>query len=794
MSLTLDTLRRDLRTSFRNLRRRPGFAATAITTLAVGIGTVVALVSVVRTTLLAALPFVESDRLVSVAHSIDGEGHGGNPMRLADLAAGVGKIATVGGYYTEGAVWLRPGEGAEPERLRALRSYGDFLGALGVAPVAGRGFTEDELRPESHALMLGERFWRSRLNGDPAEVGRPFRLDDRIYTVVGVLPRSLGDTFHVDLVSPGPEVTNRKAGFLGVIARLREGTSLSAGRAAFAALGARMAREQPGTDAGLALGLSPAAEELAGTPLRGRLLMVLATAGFVLLIVCVNLACLMLARAPQTIREGSIRSALGAGKGSLIQSSLTESLALAVLGGGLGLLLASAGVRLLASRLPADLPNVERLAEIGLDGPAVAFSLGLTLLCGLLFGALPAWRVARRSSFAGLRGRNGGDREGSFLRSGLVVAELALSLVLLIGASLTAQTLLRLQAMPLGFAPERLLALQISLPWDTPKTKLNAFYRDLLAELGAIPGVRTAAFADRLPFEGESQGGELALPGRTFGEGAKTTPVSRRAVSAEYFSAVGTPLIAGRGLGRQSPGKQAVVNQAFARRFFAEGAVGQVLELDGHCYEIAGVVGDLRQTTVQAAAPPEVFTLYDDTFWAIGNFVVRAEGRPEDLAAEVRAAVLRVDPTQVIDRLQTMDDQLHEAYAAPRTTASLIGAFSLVALLLAAIGLYGVLATDVEARRREFGVRMALGAAPRTILYRALLRGALLAALGIAFGLAGGLALRKSIASLLYGGGAGDLGAFALAALVLFVVALLAADGPARRASKVDPAVALRAE
>src|SRR6185295_5786778 len=380
-----------------------------------------------------------------------------------------------------------------------------FLDALSVAPIAGRGFTADELRPESRALMLGERFWRSRLNGDPAEVGRPIRLGDEIYTVVGVLPRSVGDTFHADLVSPGPEVKNRKAGFLGVIARLKDGVSLPAARARFAALGARMAQEHADTDAGLALQLVPAVEDLAGTPLRGPLLVVLATAGFVLLIVCVNLACLMLARAPQTIREGSIRAALGAGRGSLLQASLTESLTLAGLGGSLGLLFAAAAVRLLASRLPADLPHVERLGEMGLDGSAVAFSLGLTVFCGLLFGVLPAWRVARRSSFAGLRARSVGDREGGVLRSGLVAVELALSLVLLIGATLTGQTLLRLQSRPLGFAPDRLLALQISLPWDTPQAKLNGFYRDLLGELAAIPGVRTAAFADRLPFDGESQ-------------------------------------------------------------------------------------------------------------------------------------------------------------------------------------------------------------------------------------------------------------------------------------------------
>ncbi len=799
MRSSLDTLRRDLKIALRNLRRRPGFAFTAIATLAVGIGAVVALVSVVQTTLLGALPFPAPERLVSVDQTIDGEEHGGNPVRLADLAAGAKTIAAVGGYYGEGVVWLRSGEGVEPERLRALCIYGDLLDLLAAAPIAGRTFTANELRPDSRALLLSELFWRTRLGADPAAVGRPFRLGDQIYTVVGVLPGSVGDTLGADLVVAGAEFTNRKAGFLKVIARLADGVSLPAARTAFSALGARMAKDHADTDAGIAFGLTPAVEELTGTPLRAPLLMVLATAGFVLLIVCVNLACLMLSRAPQAIREGSIRAALGAGRGSLLRTALTESLVLAAIGGGLGLLLAAAGVRLLASRLPADLPNVRRLGEIGLDSSTVAVALALTLLCGLLFGLAPAWRVAHRSTFVGLRGRTAGDREGGFLRSGLVVVELALSLVLLIGAGLTGQTLLRLEGTPLGFVPERLLTLRIDQSWDTPQEKLNGFYRDLLAELAAIPGVRSAAFADRLPFEGESQGGELALPGRTFAQGAKTTPVSRRAVSADYFSTVGTPLLAGTGLKSQSAGKQAVVNDAFARRYLGvaenrAGAIGQTFGLNGRSYEIVGVVADLRQTTLQTAVPPEVFTLYDDTFWAIGNFVIRAEGRPEALAAAVRAAVRRVDPTQVIDQMESMETQIHAAYAAPRTTASLVGGFSIVALLLAAIGLYGVLASDVEARRREFGVRMALGATPQSILRRAILRGALLAALGVAFGLAGGIALRRAITSLLYASGPSDFGAFAVAALVLFVVALLAADGPARRASKVDPAVALRAE
>ena len=794
MRLTVDTLARDLRTSLRNLRRRPGWSALAVAMLALGIGSVIALTTVVRVTLLSPLPFPAPERMVVVEHRIGGEVHGGNPVRLADLSAGAAKVAAVGGSYTEGAVWLREGEGAEPERLNVLRIYGDFLEVLAVPPVAGRSLSPAELVPDSRALMLSERFWRGRLGADPAAVGRGLRVGDGVYTIVGVLPRGVGDTFRSDLVFAGPEMTSRKAGFLGVVARLRDGVSLPTARATFSALATRMASEHAESDAGLAFALLPAADDLAGTPLSGRLWMVLATAGFVLLIVCVNLACLLLARAPQAIREGSIRAALGAGRGSLLKTALSESLLLAALGGIAGVALAVPLVRLLATRLPASLPNLPRLGETGLDGATAALALGLALLTGLLVGALPAWRVARRSSFSGLRGRTAGDREGGRLRSGLVVVELALSLVLLIGAGLTAQTLLRLQAVPLGFAPDRLLALRIAFPWDTDPEKLNAIYRDLIQELGALPGARSAAFADRLPFEGESQGGELGLPGRTFAEGAKTVKISRRAVSAAYFETVGTPLLAGSPLGSRSAGQEAVVNQAFARRFFPKGAVGERLTLDGHLYRIAGVVGDLRQETTQKAAPPEVFTVYEDTLWAIGNFVVRATGRPEDLADEVRAAVRRVVPGQVIDELRTMDASLDEAYAAPRTTASLAGGFSLVALLLTALGLYGVLAADVEARRREFGVRMALGATPRKILYRSISRGALLAALGIALGLGGGLALRRAIAGLLFESGTGDLGAFLLAALLLFAVALLAADGPARRASRVDPAEALRAE
>ncbi len=789
----------DLRIAVRQLGgRHRGFAATAMLTLALGVGATTAIWSVVHGTLLAELPVEHPERLVTLEGTIDGEGMGGNPLRLLDLEAGAAGLAKVAGFYGEQAVFRGVGGDAEPRRVQALRTYGDVVTVLGTPPLLGRNFSKEERRPESGVTLISERFWRRELQGDPEILGRSLTLSGANLTVVGVLPSSISSLFGVDWIYPGPEVSNRKAGFLDLIARLESGVSIAAARARFTEVARRMAAEHPAEDRGLAYGVVPTLAALTGTPSRGPLLMVLATAGFVLLIVCVNLACLLLARLPERTREGAIRAALGAGRWGLVRGALAESLVISVVGGLLGIVVAAAGVPLLVRLLPAELP---RLDAVRLDVGAVAFALALSVACGLAFGLLPAWQVARRSSALGLRagGRTTEGRDRRWLRAGLVVGELGLSLMLLVGAGLTTQALLRLRAVPLGFEPASVLAIKIARPWDTETQELHRFYERLLSEFAATPGVRSAAFVDRLPLQGGSQGSELTIPGRSF---ANRVEVSRRAVSGRYFETVGTPRLAGAGLPEtttEGAAREALVNESFARRFFPqafpEGAVGQEIVLDGEDrYRIAGVVANLRQEAAQDVVPPEVFVDYRDTFWPLASFVVRAEGRPNDLAASVRAAVRRVDPSQVIDLLEPMRTEVDRAFAAPRVTASLVGGFALVALLLAAIGLYGVLASDVAARRRELGIRMALGATPEVILRSAQFRGLGLATLGVLLGLGGGALMRQAMQSFLYGSGTGDFAAFALAAVVLLVVAILAADGPARRAARVDPVIALRSE
>lgn len=786
---------RDLRLAFRNLARNRGFAATAILTLGLGIGATTAIWSVVRVTLLADLPIENPDRLMTLQGSIDGDSMGGNPLRLLDLQAGLDGTAQVAGFYGEGAVFRKSGldaAGGEPRRIQVLRTYGDFISVFGAPPILGRNFLAQELHPESTVALVTEPFWRAELGADPHVVGRSLVVGETSLTVVGVVPDSISDLWGVEVVVPGIEVENRKAGFLDLVARLENGVSVEAARARVAEVARRMAASHP-EDRGLAYGVVPTLEAITGTPSRGRLFLVLATAGFVLLIVCVNLACLLLARLPERMREGAIRAALGAGPWGLVRAALAESLAVALAGGALGVGVAAVGVPLLVRLLPADLP---RLESVQLDFAAVAFALGVAVVCGFGFGLLPALQVARRASVRGLReaGRSTEGRDRRWLRASLVVVELGLSTLLLVGAGLSAQALFRLRSAPLGFLPERLLTIEIAQPWDTDSEKLHRYYERMLAELAATPGVRSAAFVDRLPLQGESQGSELTIPGRTF---ANRVEVSRRAVSAGYFETVGALRLAGEPLPDHGSGNEALVNEAFARRFFAASAqaVGREIVLDGNRrYRIRGVVSNLRQEAAQKVAPPEVFVDYRDTFWPIANFVVRVEGEPRAMAASVRAAVRHVDPTQVIDEFGPMSATLDRTFAAPRITASLVGGFAVVALLLAAIGLYGVLGSEVAARRRELGIRLALGATPQSILRGAQFRGLGLAALGVGLGLGGGAVLRQAMASALYGGGAGDLGAFALAAVVLLAVAVFAADGPARRASRVDPVISLRSE
>jgi putative ABC transport system permease protein len=805
----LEALVRDLRLAVRSLllrRGRRGLAFTAVASLALGIGANSAVFSLVDAVLLRPLPLPHPERLIAVEESKNGEVSGSNPARLADWAGQVTAVAAAAGFYGEGLILTGRGD---PVRLRAVRTVGRPLAVLGVPPLLGRSFTaEEDAGRGDRVVLVGESLWRRRFGADPHLMGKTLTLSGEPFAVVGVLADRTGFPEDWDVMAPAPpgvQQASRKAGFLGITVRLRPGVSLPGVQAELATVAGRLARQYPDSDAGRRARAVPLQEAQTGG-VRLPFLVLQGTAGLVLLITCVNIAGLLLARAAERRREAAIRIALGAGRGGLLRLYLAESLVLAVAGGALGLLLAAVSLTALKDLLPADTP---RLASAELDLRAVSFGAVLSLLCGLAFGLAPAWQAAGRSPGGSLRegGRAGVSRGSLRVRRALVAAQVTLSVAVLAGVGLLAKSLYRMQSAPLGARADHVLTVQIDFPWDTPPERLDGFTAQALEAFTAIPGVHAAGVVDRLPLEGESQSGPLAVDGVELPPELTEKRVGRRAASAGYFAAMGIPLRAGRllrdGAGRTGGPREALINETLARLYFPDGrALGRRITFDvkpeaGEApvwLEVAGIVGDVRRSADQAAPIPEVFVLPRDTYWPLARFALRTQGDPRSLAAAVRQAVHRIDPAQVIDGISTMDEQVGAATAAPRARVLLLGAFAAVALWLAVLGLYGVLSSDVAQRTHEIGVRLALGADRRRVLGSILWSGTSVALCGLLLGLAGAALLGRWLGALLFGVAPLDPPVLLAVGAVLLTVAAVAAYLPARRAAAVDPGAILRHE
>ncbi len=794
----------------RTLSRRKGLALAAIASLALGIGANSAVFSVVDAVLLRPLPLPHPERLVVIQESKNGEPSGSNPARLADWASQVTDLSAAAGFYGEGLVLTGQGE---PERLRVIRSFGRPLAVLGLRPLEGRAFTaaEEAGRGERVALV-GERAWRHRFGADPRLLGRVLTLSGEPYQVIGVLPEGpdgLGYPQELDLLIPAPpdvQKSSRHSGFLKIVARLRPDATLAGLTAQLDTVARRLAKQYPDTDAGRSARPVPLQEDQSGDA-RRPLLILLGTVAAVLLIACVNIASLLLARASERQREAAIRSALGAGRGGLVRLYLVESLLLAFGGGALGLLLAAALLALLKGVLPADTP---RLAAAHLDPRVLGFGLLLALLCGLGFGLAPAWKASRGRPAYGLRdgARAGISRRDLLARRLLVAVQVMLSVVLLAGVGLLARSLFAMRGAPLGFRPDSVLTVAINFPWDTPKARLDAFYAEALEAFAALPGVDRVGLVDRLPLDGGSQSGPIAIDGRPLSPSLAARDVSHRAASAGYFHALDIPLKAGhllRDAGAAGP-REALVNEALVRAYFPAGdALGARLTFDvkpekGESpvwFTIAGVVGNVRMTADQAAPRPEVFVLPRDTYWPMARFVLRASGpaaAPARLAPAVRRAVHRLAPDLPVDRIATLDSAVDLATADTRVRVRLLGGFALLALWLAALGLYGVLASDVAQRTHEIGVRLALGADPGRVSRAILGKGLAIVLAGLALGLAGAVALGRWLGSFLFGVAPLDVPVLVGVSLTMLAVAAAASFLPASRAAEVDPVIALRHE
>jgi predicted permease len=796
----LDGLAQDLRQGLRGLRRNPVFTAVAVISLGLGMGANGALFSVVNAVLLRPLPLPQAEQVVAIQEfrPDTGQDSGSNPARVTDWGSLTTSLAATGGYYREGLVLT----GREaPRRLWAIRTCGQYLSVLGVQPVAGRLFTAEEERGRGQAVaVLSDGAWEREFGRDPNVVGAAITFSGKLFTVVGVLPAGLPE--NVDVWAPMPldiQEVDRKAGFAGVVARMKPGVTLAQAQTELRTVAGRLALQYPDTDGKRGVRARLLRDELVQDA-RTPLLILLGTVGLVLLIACANVTGLLLSRASGRRREAAIRVALGAGRGRLLRLFLTEGLLLSLAGGACGLLVAVEGLDLLKVLLPADLP---RLAEARVDGLLFVFLLGLAVACGVLAGILPAWQASRAAVAPGLKeggaGTSGVSRQ--WMRRVLVAAEVTISMMLLVGTMLLSRSFVNVAKQPLGFRPQNVLAASVNLPWDTPEDKLAAFQKSVLEKVSTLPGVRAAGLIDQLPLEGGSQGTRLIVRNRPLPGNSNWEEVSLRACSPGYLAAAGIPLLSGRNLAERAQADGArtvVVNQAFARRYFGAGdAIGQFIGFNPptpkNWYEIVGVVGDVRQNAAKPVVA-EAFVLSSDTYWPLAKYVIRAEGDPRELMTAVRRAVQEVDPQQPVDKMVLLESTVDKALLAPRLQLWVVGGFSGLALILAAIGLYGVLAYDVAQRMQEIGVRIALGADPEHVLREAIRRGLIPVAAGVVPGIAGALALGKLLDGQLVGLPVTDPLSFVAAALLLAVAAVAACYVPARRASRLDPLVALRHE
>jgi predicted permease len=804
----MTSLLQDLRHGVRQLVRHPGFTSVAVLTLALGIGATTALFSIVRGTLLAPLPFPDADRVVApVAIAETGDlGAVTYPDHL-DWRAQRDVFESVA-VFQPTSVNLA-GE-SEPERAAATLVTPGFFEALGVRPLVGRTFSgEEHAAAVPGAVVLGEGIWRRRYGADPGIVGRAILVNGAPRTVVGILARHAGWPLEAEVWTPVPlgswtarDLTRRDNYIWQAVARLRPGVTLDAASARIAAAVRAAAADHPEAEPGRSAGVIPLQEWLVDGGSRRALLVLLGATGIVLLVACVNVAGLLLARATARAREIGVRAALGAGRGRLVRQLLTESLLLAAVAAGAGVLLAAAGVRAFARWAPPGLP---RVADVHVDGAAIAFALALCVATAVLFGLTPALRTVGGAAGAIRDGgsRSAGSRRTGAIRGVLVAGQIALSLVLLAGAGLTIRSLARLQRVDPGIRTERSVSMTLTVPSTTHREPADRarLYARLVEDVRAVPGVEAAAITSALPLGG----GGLYL-GRAFvAEGAPAppagieTPAQWNLVSPGWFGTAGTPLLRGRDFDDRDVADSppvAIVTESFARRAFGGGApLGRRIRSwrdENVLREIVGVVADTRYFGMAAAPEPVVFVPHGQDPWGTMYLVVRARSEPVAVAGAVQAVLARLDPGIPIADVRTLDEMASASLAGPRTTSTLLAAFAASAVVLACVGLYGVVAYAAAQRTRELGIRMALGAAARDVLRLVLGQGAGVVGAGVVLGLAGALAASRVLRGLLYEVSAADPTTFVGVSLLLAAVALAAAWIPARRASRLEPAAALR--
>ena len=806
----MDTLIQDLRFGLRSLIRRPGFAITAIVTLALGIGSTTAIFSVVNAVLLRPLPLSQPDRIVGIVNLWTKTGARGSAASAPDFHdwKAQNRSFQAMGYWTGGENSVTVTGGAEYAAV--FRVSPGFFEALGARVAIGRLLSEEEQKPGGPlAVVITDAFWKRQFNGDASAIGTPIKYSDQIFTIAGVLEPGVRYPSRADLYVPGwirPETTSRSAHNYRVIARLRDGVSIEQARAEMLTIAKQLETQYPQSNTGKLVEVVPLQDLLVGTT-RGTLLTLLGAVGLVLLIACANVANLLLARATAREREMVVRAAVGAARGRLIRQLLTESAVLGVAAALLGAWIARVGMLGLIALAPTNLP---RLDEIHVDLTALAFAIGLALLASCLFGLAPALQSARIELVDGLRQGGKGSSIGartSWARNAFVVAEVALAVVLVVGAGLLARSLAAIAAVDMGFTPERLLVLRTSVPVSSAEQapRATAFYRDLLTELRALPGVNSAGAVTGLPTQVASNGGYWLEGGPTFQQlGIAGSPQAIfTVVTPDYFRTMRVPLRRGRDFtdGDIRGGTMvAIVNEALVKASFGgQDPIGRRIQCGLDTLDfmtIVGVVGDVRSWGPQRPAQAEIFMPYEQhpgPATAL-NIVARTDlADPLALADVMRRKISERNPDVPV-RESTMESTLETASAAPRFQTFLLVLFAGVALLLALAGVYGVMAYTVGQRIPELGVRIALGATPENIRMLILRQGATLAGCGLVLGLGLALLSGRVLQGFLFGVTATDPVVLAGVIGAVAVATLAACYIPVRRAVRVDPMVALRAE
>jgi len=808
---------RDLRLALRQLRKSPGFTVTAVLTLALGIGATAAVFSLVNAVLLRPLALPDPDRLMSLQPVDNSPGNAPNTagaLSYPDYFDWRAQNRSFSGMacYRGGSFTLT-GSGEPRQIFRAVVSA-NFFQVLGATPVLGRGFEPNDEKPGAAVVVLSYALWQSAFGGARDIAGRRIALDGESYRVAGVMPAgfqfpiqypevAIWTTLAVDAAGPHPQTAQRGSDNLRLVGRLAPGVSPEQARADLSAIARRIAAQYRDTNEYYTAAIvKPVMEDLTGN-LRPAMRTLFAAVTLVLLIACVNVAGLLLARATRRRPEMALRTALGAGRWGIIRQMLVESLLLALGGGALGVAFSSWLLEAMLRWMPQNLP---RAGEVSIDGAVLGFVVAVSVASGLLFGVLPAWRISRLDPVTALReGARGipGGRGQHRLHDYLVVAETALGLVLLVGSGLLVHSFLRIVRVNPGFDPHQVLTARLNLPAKryTEEQQVELIDR-LLARLGALPGVRSAAAVLPLPLGGGDMGVSFAIEGRPVAPGDEPS-ASINLVTPGYFETMRIPLLAGRTFAARDGRKDApvvIVNESFARKYFpGENPVGKHMRSDASdneaaapMREIVGVVGDVRRKQLTTEADPQYYIPWAQVVFATPTMVIRTAGDTTRLAGPLRAEVASLDPDVPLYTVMTLDEAMDRAAARPRFESLLVACFAAMALLLSAVGLYAVLSYMVAQRTGEIGVRMALGAQRADVLRMVLRRGLSLAGAGLAIGLGASAALTRYIESLLYRTARFDAATFGGVVVVLLMVSLISSSVPAWRAARLDPMQTLR--